>query len=61
MALRVAVLRVDRDDQALEDVEGPRFGCGGALVVSGDPGRVTAAGLRLTERRRGHGQELGHG
>ena len=57
--LRVPVLRVDGEDEALEDVEARRAACI-LVVVTGDPDGVAAAGLgraeRLGDRREQHGQ-----
>ena len=58
--LRVAVLRVDGEDQALEDVEGARPGLALARPA-GEPDRVAAARLRLLEGQGRDGQERRHG
>ena len=50
VALRVAVLRVDRDDEALEDVEAD-VAASSSASAPGDADRVAAAGLGLLERR----------
>ena len=49
VALRVAVLRVDREDEALEDVEAGRLRRRPPTPVAGDPDRVAARRLRLLE------------
>ena len=49
MAARVVVLRVDGDDQALEDVEADRLR-ERDVVDLGDPDPVAAAHLGLVER-----------
>ena len=58
VALRVAVLRVDGEDQALEHVERVRRDHDLGLEP-GDQDRVAAAGPRLAQRDRGVGEELG--
>ena len=58
--LRVAILRVDREDQALEDVERARLGLRLGRSA-GHPDGVAAARARLLERHRHHRQERRHG
>src|SRR5207248_1664884 len=59
VAFRVAVLRVDREDEALQDVEAL---VAGALVADRprDQDRVAAARLRLLERPGGGRQQHGY-
>ena len=52
MALRVAVLRIDREDQALEDVECRRRGGVVRRRVGRHADRVPTTGLGLLEDRR---------
>ena len=59
VALGVAVLGVDGEDQALEHVEG--VGRDDDLgLEAGDQDRVAAAGPGLAQRDRGVGEQLGH-
>ena len=59
MTLRVAILRVDREDETLQNVEGPcvlaRVG-----VPSADADRIAATGLRFTQDLRHGRQQPGH-
>ena len=59
VALRVAVLGVDREDQALVDVERARRRLRLGMLT-GVPDRIAAAGLGFLEGQGRRRQELGH-